>query len=52
MGVKVPADNVRAAFHYVAANETYEPRTLLSADELEEMLGGVTKKTPHDHDEQ
>lgn len=43
LGVEVPADNVRAAFHYVVANETYEPRTLLSADELEGMLGGVTK---------
>ena len=52
LGVEVPAENVRAAFHYVAANETYEPRTLLSADELEGMLGGVTTKTNQDNDEQ
>lgn len=52
LGVEVPAENVRAAFHYVAANETYEPRTLLSADELEGMLGGVTTKTNQDNIEQ
>lgn len=52
LGVDVPAENVRAAFHYVAANETYEPRTLLSADELEGMLGGVTKKTTQGNHEQ
>ncbi|MCG7258677.1 MULTISPECIES: UvrD-helicase domain-containing protein [unclassified Corynebacterium] len=52
LGVEIPAENVRAAFHYVAANETYEPRTLLSADELEGMLGGVTTKTNQDNDEQ
>ncbi|WP_293817546.1 UvrD-helicase domain-containing protein [uncultured Corynebacterium sp.] len=52
LGVEVPAENVRAAFHYVAANETYEPRTLLSADELEGMLGGVTNKTDQDNHEQ
>ena len=52
LGVDVPAENVRAAFHYVAANETYEPRTLLSADELEGMLGGVTTKTNQDNIEQ
>lgn len=52
LGVEVPAENVRAAFHYVAANETYEPRTLLSADELEGMLGGVTKKTTQGNHEQ
>lgn len=50
LGVEVPADNVRAVFHYVAANETYEPRTLLSAEQLERMLGGVTKKAPQEHD--
>ena len=50
LGVDVPAENVRAAFHYVAANETYEPRTLLSAEQLERMLGGITKKVPQEHD--
>lgn len=39
LGVEVPVDNVRAAFHYVAFNETFEPRTLPTAEELEEILG-------------
>ncbi|HIW96201.1 MAG TPA: UvrD-helicase domain-containing protein [Candidatus Corynebacterium gallistercoris] len=37
LGVEVPVDNVRAAFHYVAFNETFEPRTLPTAEELDQL---------------
>ena len=34
LGVDIRPEAVRAAFHYVRANETVEPRTLPSADQL------------------
>ena len=34
LGVDVRPEGVRAAFHYVRANETVEPRTLPTADQL------------------
>ena len=38
LGVEVPVEEVRAAFHYVHANETVEPDTLPSAQEIEQLL--------------
>ena len=38
LGVEVPVTEVRAAFHYVYANETVEPDTLPSAREIEQLL--------------
>ncbi|RAV33366.1 UvrD-helicase domain-containing protein [Corynebacterium heidelbergense] len=40
LGVHVPEQNVRAAFHYVKANETFEPDTLPDAEELERLIDG------------
>jgi DNA helicase-2/ATP-dependent DNA helicase PcrA len=37
-GKVVEPDGVRAAFHYVGSNETYEPRNLPTARELETIL--------------
>jgi DNA helicase-2/ATP-dependent DNA helicase PcrA len=39
-GVTVPPDAVRACFHYVLSNETYEPGTLPSAEDLADWIGG------------
>lgn len=38
LGIAVPVEEVRAAFHYVHANETVEPDTLPSAKEIEQFL--------------
>lgn len=38
LSVEVPVAEVRAAFHYVHANETVEPDTLPSAREIEQLL--------------
>ena len=38
LGVEVPVAEVRAAFHYVHANETVEPDALPSAREIEQLL--------------
>ncbi|KAB1504148.1 ATP-dependent helicase [Corynebacterium sp. 320] len=38
LGVTVDPENVRAAFHYVRTNETFEPEYLPTADELHEHL--------------
>ena len=37
LGIAVPVEEVRAAFHYVHANETVEPDTLPSAKEIEQF---------------
>lgn len=42
LGREVPPENVRAAFHYVLSNETYEPGTLPSAETLAALWGGAT----------
>jgi DNA helicase-2/ATP-dependent DNA helicase PcrA len=39
-GVEVPPGAIRACFHYVLSNETYEPGTLPSAEELADWIGG------------
>ena len=39
LGVDVRPEGVRAAFHYVRANETVEPRTLPTADQLLSAAG-------------
>ncbi len=36
----VPVERVDAAFHYVLANETVRPTTLLDAEQLQALLGG------------
>lgn len=39
-GVPVAPTEVRAAFHYVVSNETWEPSTLPTAEDLAEWLAG------------
>ncbi|WP_426706085.1 UvrD-helicase domain-containing protein [Corynebacterium auriscanis] len=43
LGVEVPVSEVRAAFHYVQANETVEPDKLPSAREIEQLLTDPAK---------
>ena len=50
LGRRVDPDGVRAAFHYVGLNETYEPRDLPTAGELETMLTAVGAHTGPDTD--
>ncbi|HIW91352.1 MAG TPA: UvrD-helicase domain-containing protein [Candidatus Corynebacterium avicola] len=54
LGRTVDPDGVRAAFHYVGLNETYEPRELPSARELENLLSltgtGTSTRTGADTD--
>ena len=50
LGRRVDPDGVRAAFHYVGLNETYEPRDLPTAGELETMLTSVGAHTGPDTD--
>lgn len=39
LGRPVPPESVRAAFHYVLANETYEPGTLPTSAQLAALIG-------------
>lgn len=39
LGRPVSPDSVRAAFHYVLSNETYEPGTLPSSEQLAALIG-------------